>query len=121
MDAQPCKGLYMNNMTQGQAPQWTLGDRLRKVRRDAGYSARDFANVLGINVSSLAHYETDRAQPRALVELAQRIELTTGVPATWVLGLGTPCPDTVPRPAPPTAPLPVQPLYVDVPLFSEAV
>lgn len=111
----------MNNMTQGQAPQWTLGDRLRKVRRDAGYSARDFANVLGINVSSLAHYETDRAQPRALVELAQRIELTTGVPATWVLGLDGPCPATAARPGPPTAQLPVQPLYVDVPLFSEAV
>lgn len=111
----------MNNMTQGQAPQWTLGDRLRKVRRDAGYSARDFADVLGIHVSSLAHYETDRAQPRALVELAQRIEAATGVPATWVLGLDGPCPDSARKPAPATEPLPVQPLFIDVPLFSEAV
>lgn len=108
----------MNNMTQGQAPQWTLGDRLRKVRRDAGYSSRDFAQRLGINVSSLAHYETDRARPRDLVDLVQRIEAVTGVPSTWLLGLEGPCPGSRPEPA--TAPLPVQPLFIDVPLFSEA-
>ena len=105
----------MNNMTQGQAPTWTLGDRLRKVRRDAGYSARDFARVLGINVSSLAHYETDRARPRDQVALAQRIQATTGVPASWVLGLDGATP-AEPKPGPAT-----QPLYFDVPLFSEAV
>jgi len=108
----------MDKHTQAGTPTWTLGDRLRKVRRDARYSARDFAAVLGINVSSLAHYETDRARPRDLVELAQRVEATTGVPATWLLGLDGDCPESEPKPGPPTGALPA--LYTDVPLFSEA-
>jgi transcriptional regulator with XRE-family HTH domain len=109
----------MDETTQpGHVPAWTLGDRLRKVRRDAGYSAKDFAQVLGVNVSSLAHYETDRARPRDLVDLAQRVQAVTGVPASWVLGLDDTC-STEPRPGPATGQLPTV-LFVDVPLFSAA-
>jgi transcriptional regulator with XRE-family HTH domain len=111
----------MDNRTQGNVPRWTLGDRLRKVRRDGGYSSREFALLLGVNVSSLAHYETDRARPRDLVDLAQRVEATTGVPASWLLGLDGDCPSVAAGPAPATGQLPVvKPLFIDVPLFQEA-
>lgn len=118
------------NDTQGrQIPRWTLGDRLRKVRRDAGYSSREFAELLGINLSSLAHYETDRARPRNLVELMEKVSTVTGVPVTWLLGLDSQDqPDPNAGVAPPTTgPVPVQalrePLFIDVALpltFKEA-
>ena len=112
----------MDNRTQGSVPRWTLGDRLRKVRRDGGYSSREFADLLGINVSSLAHYETDRARPRDLMDLVQRVQQVTGVPAGWLLGLESDGQDPDARPAPPTTgPVPViRPLFYDVPLFQEA-
>jgi transcriptional regulator with XRE-family HTH domain len=47
----------------------------------------DFAAVLGITASALGQYETDRAHPRDVVELAKRVELVTGIPASWLLGL----------------------------------
>lgn len=114
----------MDNRTQGkQSPRWTLGDRLRKVRRDGGYSSREFADLLGINVSSLAHYETDRARPRDLMDLVERVHQATGVPVTWLLGLESDG-STDAEPAPPTTgPVPVvRPLFIDValPLFQEA-
>lgn len=104
----------MNTQIQPRVPRWTLGDRLRKARRDAGYTARDFAQALGVTNSALSQYETDRARPRDLVDLAQRVEAVTGVPATWLLGLDeSPGPadlDPEPGPAPPI-------LFSDVPLF----
>jgi transcriptional regulator with XRE-family HTH domain len=103
-------------------PEWTLGDRLRKVRRDAGLTVVDMAAALGVSDSQLAHYETDRARPRDLIGFATRVEVTYGVPAWWLLGLAAP---TAGRPR--TDQLPqvttAAPLYVDVPLaplFSEA-
>jgi len=111
------------NDTQGrQIPRWTLGDRLRKVRREAGYSSREFAELLGINLSSLAHYETDRARPRNLVELMEKVSTVTGVPVTWLLGLDDQ-PDPNAGVAPPTTgPVTVvQQLQPRTPLFIDQV
>jgi transcriptional regulator with XRE-family HTH domain len=47
----------------------------------------DFADALGITPSALGQYETDRATPRDVVELAKRVEGLTGIPAAWLLGL----------------------------------
>lgn len=47
----------------------------------------DFADALGITASALGQYETDRAHPRDVVELAKRVEVVTGIPAAWMLGL----------------------------------
>ena len=71
---------------QASAPDWTFGDRVRKARRVAGMTTREFADALGITTAALSQYETDRSYPRRARELAERIELTTGVPAGWLVG-----------------------------------
>jgi transcriptional regulator with XRE-family HTH domain len=68
-------------------PTWTLGDRLRKIRRELGLSQGEFANRLSQNPKSYSSWESDQAKPRELVAIAQQIENVTGVPAAWVLGL----------------------------------
>lgn len=47
----------------------------------------DFAEALGVSTSALGQYETDRATPRDIVDLAKRVEDLTGIPAAWLLGL----------------------------------
>ena len=44
-------------------PEWTLADRLRKARGDAGYSQAELAEVTGISRQSINRYETGRAVP----------------------------------------------------------
>lgn len=68
-------------------PQWTLGDRLRKVRTLAGLNQEDFAAKLDVTASAYSHWESDRTTPRNVVAIAQRIELLLGTPASWTLGL----------------------------------
>jgi transcriptional regulator with XRE-family HTH domain len=70
-------------------PDWTLGDRLRKVRRHLGISQSEFAVMIEQNPKSYSSWESDQAQPRQLVSVAKRIEIATGVPASWVLGLAS--------------------------------
>lgn len=75
-------------------PRWTLGDRLRKIRREIGADQKLMAEKLGIDKASYANWEYDRSLPRNLVSVASRIELMTGVPAEWLLGLPAPEPNT---------------------------
>lgn len=44
-------------------PEWTLADRLRKARGDAGYSQAELAEATGISRQSINRYETGRAVP----------------------------------------------------------
>ena len=44
-------------------PEWTLADRLRKARGDAGYSQAELATATGISRQSINRYETGRAVP----------------------------------------------------------
>lgn len=71
-------------------PQWTLGDRLRKIRRHAGIGQTEFAQTLGTNQKTYASWETDKSAPRDVVAVAKRIELSTGVPAAWTLAINVP-------------------------------
>lgn len=85
-------------------PVWTFGDRLRKARRRSGMTGQQFADVLGITASALGQYETDRATPRDVVELAKRVEIVTGIPAAWMLGVeGVAYPATEAMPIVPAA------------------
>lgn len=68
-------------------PEWTLGDRLRKIRRHLGVSQIEFAVTIEQNPKSYSSWESDQAQPRQLVAVAKRIEVATGVPAVWLLGI----------------------------------
>ena len=73
----------------GYAPEWTLGDRLRKARKQTGMTQRAFAELIGEEPSRYAQWEADNNRPRHLVDVAQNIEGHTGVSAAWLLGLVT--------------------------------
>lgn len=68
-------------------PQWSLADRLRKIRRDSHLSQEDFANQLGLKPTTYAAFETGRNVPRRPIELAVKIEEAYDVPAAWTLGV----------------------------------
>lgn len=76
-------------MTQDMAaPEWTLGDRLRKVRRSRRLSQVEFARLLNESEKSIANWESDLSRPRDVVALAKKVQATYGVPADWLLGVG---------------------------------
>lgn len=75
--------------TQWRVPEWTLADRLRKIRTDLNMHQRDMARLLGVTPSAYAAWESGRNVPANIVSLAKRIELLTDVPAVWTLGLDT--------------------------------
>lgn len=68
-------------------PEWSFADRLRKIRREAHFQQDDFAARLGVNENQYKAWESGRNNPRDIVSIAKRIELLTGVPAQWTLGL----------------------------------
>jgi DNA-binding XRE family transcriptional regulator len=68
-------------------PQWSLADRLRKIRRDSHLGQEEFAQVLGIKPTTYAAWEAGRNQPERVLELAGAIEEAFDVPAAWTLGL----------------------------------
>lgn len=69
-------------------PDWSFGDRLRKVRRDvAQLEQGKFAEQLEVGLKAYSAWESGRTVPRELVAIAKRIEVLTGVPATWMLGI----------------------------------
>ena len=78
-------------MAQWRVPEWTLADRLRKIRRLTGMSQGEFARSINVPEPRYAAWETGRNQPHSgdLLAVAKRIELLTQVPATWTLGLET--------------------------------
>lgn len=69
-------------------PSWTFEDRLRKARMAvARQNQHRFAAELGLTQAAYGAYETGRHRPRDVVAFAKRVEMLTGVPATWLLGL----------------------------------
>ncbi|MDN5751517.1 MAG: helix-turn-helix domain-containing protein, partial [Pseudonocardia sp.] len=68
-------------------PQWTLDDRLRKVRRLLKLEQREMAERLEVGRQAYAAWEAGRSTPRDIVALARRVELLAGVPAAWTLGV----------------------------------
>ena len=79
-------------------PEFLFGDKVRKIRRDAGESQGTMAQKLQVSSATVAAWETSINMPRNAVSIAQRIELAYGVPAWWLLGLQMP---TAPRPGGP--------------------
>lgn len=79
-------------------PEWTTGEKLRKIRRMAGLNQVDFAEVLGVNAGALSSWESGKSNPRNLVGLAETIRDLTGVPMWWFLGTEEPKKAEVKRP-----------------------
>ncbi len=76
--------------------EWTIGDRLRKIRRAANANQVEFAEIIQESRESLSKWESGRARPRNAVAIAKRIQLAYGIPAAWTLGVEddeTPGPD----------------------------
>lgn len=74
------------------APQWTLGDRMRKSRETAGFSISAMAEHFGVHRNQVGRWESDRSRPRRHVVL--QWALVTRVPLAWLEGAEEP-------PAPP--------------------
>lgn len=79
-------------------PEWTWGDRLRKVRREAGLTQAGFAAAIEVKEKAYGAWEADANTPpfAKMREVATRIQLRFGVPRAWMLGVFdevTPGPD----------------------------
>lgn len=75
-------------MGAGRIPEWTLPDRLRKAREDAGFKQAELAAETGIARSSIVNYESGKSVPRrpALAAWA----FACGVSFDWLSGSGAP-------------------------------
>lgn len=93
----------MTTQTHGHySPQWTLGDRLRRIRRDAGLTQGKFAELLQVGEKRYAAWEADTNVPGGaqLMAVARRVAIAYGRDASdFVLGMepvATPDPDPTP-------------------------
>jgi DNA-binding XRE family transcriptional regulator len=76
-------------------PQWSFADRIRKIRRDVlGVDQTEFAQRLGVTRQAYAAWEAGRNEPRTILAVARKVELMSGVPAAWLLGVDSPTPGT---------------------------
>ena len=72
----------------GEAPVWTLADRLRKAREHARLTQQELADHIGISRASVVNYETGRHAPSRPVLLSW--SMATGVDMGWLQGPPTP-------------------------------
>ena len=68
-------------------PTWSLGDRIRKARRDAGLSQQELADTIGVKVGSVSSWEADTAKPRDVITVVSAIAEATDVSVVWLAGL----------------------------------
>lgn len=81
----PKLGHMTTQPTAGHVPSWTIGDRLRKAREDAGFDQRELAEKIGVSRNSVSNYEVGVVpNPRPIVLNAW--SMATGVPVSWLRG-----------------------------------
>jgi transcriptional regulator with XRE-family HTH domain len=68
-------------------PQWTIGDRIRKARREADLSQQELADAIGVGVNRLGNWEANVNKPDDVVAIAKAIARATAVRADWIAGL----------------------------------
>ena len=73
-------------------PSWTLGERLRKAREDAGLAQVDVAREMRIGRSTVANWENGTNKPSYLA--VEKLSMMTGVPLWWLLDEPTEAADT---------------------------
>lgn len=64
-------------------PEWTDGDKLRKVRLHMGMTQADFAEALQVNAVTYSGWESDRNRIKDLKTIARRIKVLSGTPLWW--------------------------------------
>jgi DNA-binding XRE family transcriptional regulator len=62
---------------------FTLGDRLRKARRQSGVTSQDMAELLGASRTTVSNYENGRSEPTATT-VAQWADIT-GADLVWLI------------------------------------
>ena len=78
----------MTHNTPGSVPEWTMADRLRKIRRDRHLTQEQIAREgLGVKAVTWSSWEAGRTHPHDVLGLAVAIERRFGVPAAWTLGI----------------------------------
>lgn len=67
-----------------------LGKRLREVRKNSGYTQKEFGALLDIPQTTLSAYETDRMQPTlaSLITIAAKFDVSLD----WLCGIETKIP-----------------------------
>lgn len=65
-------------------PQWTIADRFRKARTDAGLSQQQLADRIQISKKSIGNYETG-ATTHMRRNVVNQWALATGVPVAWLM------------------------------------
>lgn len=65
-------------------PRWTLGDRIRKARTEAGLEQRELAARLGVNRNTLGMWEHDAASPNTASLIA--VAAVTETDLEWLEG-----------------------------------
>lgn len=63
-------------------PSWTLGDRMRKARIDAGLTAQRISDIIGISRKSVTNYENGDTRP--LPVILQAWADVTGTYVEWL-------------------------------------
>jgi transcriptional regulator with XRE-family HTH domain len=85
---------HMTTQTTFHIPEWTMGDRLRKAREDAGLSQTELATRMGVSRQTVSNAEVGAREPLPITMRAWAQE--TSVPVEWLAWGSRPEPD--PRP-----------------------
>ncbi len=70
----------------GRIPQWSFDDRIRKVRRQLGYTQDEMADALEVGLKAYSAWEAGKNTPSDILSVAQKLERVTGVPRQWFIG-----------------------------------
>jgi len=66
-------------------PRWTLGDRLRKAREDAGISVADMATRMGVSRNTVGNWEHDKIASVPMLGVKAYAAICN-VPIWWLAG-----------------------------------
>jgi len=81
----------MSTQHEVHVPEWTMGDRLRKAREEAGLSQSELAAAIKVSRATVSNAEVGARHPLAITVGAWA--RATGVPEAWLLtgkAAGTP-------------------------------
>ena len=79
-----------DNVTQTRIPDWTLGERLEKARKEAGLKQEDMAAIMDVSPATISNWETGARKPvMGEIELVKRWAAETDVDVAWLLGVST--------------------------------
>ncbi len=62
-----------------------IGERIQQLRKNAGYSQKEFSELLNIPQSTLSSYETNKNKPtlKALIDLSEKLNVSLD----WLCGI----------------------------------